>query len=60
MKTAQDHLLAVTEYKKGYPFVYYQGAGWQKSGHFPNAQAWFDYLKSFSQRLQSPLKIEVE
>lgn len=60
MKVSMHHLLAITEYEKGQPFVYYQGAGWEKSGCFPDVQTWFNYLKSFSQKLEIPLEIKVE
>ncbi len=30
------------------PLVYYAGAGWDKSGDFPNQTAWLNYLKNFA------------
>ena len=33
-------LLAITRAEVGKPFVYYFGAGWDRSGDFPDAKAW--------------------
>ncbi|MDP4203411.1 MAG: DUF4861 family protein [Bacteroidota bacterium] len=58
-KQQGDHLLAFANYKPGTKFTYYFGAGWSQWG-FPNDQAWFDYLRDFSLKLQSPLKVTVK
>lgn len=60
MDTTGAYLLTITEYKKDQSFVYYQGAGWEKSGNFPDAQTWFNYLRSFAQKIKTPLKIMVK
>ncbi len=56
---AEDQLnyLLVMQAGTGQPGVYYAGFGWDKAGQFRNAQEWDDYLRGFSERLKSPLKI---
>ena len=41
----------------GQPFVYYFGAGWNKSGDFADAAAWEAYVRAYAQRLKAPLKV---
>ena len=60
MDAAGNHMLTITQYEKDQPFIYYQGAGWEKSGNFPNAQTWFNYLRSFAQNIKTPLNIMVQ
>lgn len=40
--------------------VYYAGFGWKKSQQFSSKEAWQRYLKAFSVKLSSPLRIEIE
>ncbi|MCK0201975.1 DUF4861 domain-containing protein [Ornithobacterium rhinotracheale] len=56
---AYGHVVAENEYKPNEVFTYYFGAGWTKA-NMPNQQAWIDYLKSFEQRIDSPLKVSVQ
>jgi unsaturated rhamnogalacturonyl hydrolase len=42
----------------GAPTVYYVGAGWSRSGDFPNSAAWIQYVRRFSERLKAPLRVE--
>ena len=37
--------------------VYYSGFGWKESGQFKNNSEWENYLNSFSQKINSPLKV---
>lgn len=60
MDATGTHMLAITQYEKDQPFIYYQGAGWEKSGNFPNAQTWFNYLRSFAQKIKTPLSIKIQ
>lgn len=63
-ETAQDivvengHILALSEYKAGKPYVYYMGSGWSKGG-VESAQAWFDMLQAERARLNNPLVVEI-
>jgi unsaturated rhamnogalacturonyl hydrolase len=51
--------LAITSAKIGKPFVYYFGAGWSKSGDFPNPESWNKYVAHFVERLKSPLQVTI-
>jgi len=51
------NLLAIAQAKPGRPFVYYLGAGWSKSGDFPDSSAWTAYVREFAQRLKFPLVV---
>ena len=44
---ADHHYLAIIKVIPGHPFVYYAGAGWSKSGDFPDTPAWEKYLKNY-------------
>lgn len=44
----------------GKPFVYYFGAGWSKSGDFPDAAAWEANVDLLSRRLKAPLVVTVK
>lgn len=39
--------------------VYYVGFGWKKSGQFESQAEWEEYLSEFSEKLNSPLTVEV-
>jgi rhamnogalacturonyl hydrolase YesR len=41
----------------GTPLVYYFGAGWSKSGDFPEAKDWENYVRQFGERLKAPLSV---
>ncbi len=43
----------------GWPFVYYLGAGWSKSGDFADAQAWEAQVRNVAARAARPLKVSV-
>jgi pectinesterase len=53
------HVFLVGTAVLGIPSTYYTGAGWTRSGDFNNADEWNKYLKEFSLRINSPLKIAV-
>ena len=57
---ADGNFLALAKAVSGKPFVHYLGAGWSKSGDFPDATAWENHLRQFSQRLKSPLVVKVK
>jgi hypothetical protein len=42
------------------PFVYYFGAGWSKSGDFPDAATWEASVDLLAKRLKSPLVVTVK
>ena len=39
---------------------YYTGAGWDKSGDFPQSDTWHEYVADFAQRLASPIKVTLK
>jgi unsaturated rhamnogalacturonyl hydrolase len=43
----------------GKPLVYYFGAGWSKSGDFPEEQDWEGYVRAYRERLGAPLVVDV-
>jgi rhamnogalacturonyl hydrolase YesR len=51
--------LAVTEVRVGDPLVYYLGAGWSRSGDFPDSLAWRNYVSAFAERLRTPILVKV-
>ncbi|MCL2650640.1 MAG: DUF4861 domain-containing protein [Candidatus Azobacteroides sp.] len=59
IKQQDNHLLAITNYKKGDEIVYYFGAGWSEWG-FDSDQAWFDYIKDYAVNLQQSLKVTLK
>jgi rhamnogalacturonyl hydrolase YesR len=52
-------LLAVAPEEIGKPFIYYLGAGWDKSGDFPDAKSWTDYVRRFAERRDQPLQVTI-
>lgn len=58
-KSNGNHLLLVNA-RKGEPVRYYIGAGWSKSGRFPERTQWESYVRDFYARTQHPLTVTVE
>jgi len=60
-KTAKAYtqVLAKTEVNNNEPIVYYSGAAWDKAGEITTASQWFDYLKTFSNNLKTPLVVSI-
>lgn len=55
----KEHVLIMTDYKPGTEFTYYFGGGWSKWG-FPTDADWFKAMQRFSNKLKSPLKVEIK
>jgi rhamnogalacturonyl hydrolase YesR len=53
------NLLAIAPAEIGKPFVYYFGAGWDRSGDFPDAKSWTDYVRRFAELRDEPLQVTV-
>jgi rhamnogalacturonyl hydrolase YesR len=49
--------LSIVHAEAGAPLVYYFGAGWSKSGDFPEERDWENYVRQFSGRLKAPLAV---
>jgi pectinesterase len=58
-KEDKVHVLVLGNAELNKPLTYYAGAGWTRSGDFRNAEDWKKYLLEFSQRLASPLQVDV-
>jgi rhamnogalacturonyl hydrolase YesR len=56
---ALRNLLGITSAEIGKPFVYYFGAGWDRSGDFPDAKSWNDYVRRFAERRDQPLQVAI-
>lgn len=53
------NLLGITSAEIGKPFDYYLGAGWDRSGDFPDAKSWVDYVRNFAERRDEPLQVRI-
>jgi rhamnogalacturonyl hydrolase YesR len=56
---AEGQQLTLGSTQPGRAFVYYLGAGWSKSGDFADSVAWQSYVRSYAQRLKTPLTISI-
>jgi hypothetical protein len=54
-----SNLLAITQAEVGKGLVYYVGAGWSRSGDFPDNEAWVAYVRRFAQRRAAPIQVAV-
>jgi rhamnogalacturonyl hydrolase YesR len=54
---AVSNLLAIVQALPGRPLVYWLGAGWSRSGDFPDGKSWEAYVSRFNERLHSPLRV---
>jgi unsaturated rhamnogalacturonyl hydrolase len=54
------NLLGISGAQVGKPFLYYFGAGWSKSGDFPEETDWENYVRQFVACLRAPLKVILE
>lgn len=63
--TEEDHYKHTGHYilkanaSSQHPFVYYQGANWDKEGSFRTFEQWQEYLKNKLTLLNNPLKIDI-
>lgn len=54
----RNHLVLLRA-QSGQPLRYFAGAGWDRSGHFPDRASWLAYLAQHAARLAAPVKIEL-
>jgi len=57
MTVSENHLLAFDKALNKKPFVYYQGACWDKAGEITNEKALTKYLEDFIFKIHNPLII---
>ncbi|MEJ7822598.1 MAG: DUF4861 family protein [Chitinophagaceae bacterium] len=55
----KEHLLTVVQAISGQPIIYFHGAAWDKGGAITSSQKWFDYLKSYKEKIENPLSVVV-
>lgn len=60
MRTDKWHLLTVSSANSSAPFVYYNGAAWNKAGAITSDAQWFAYLQDYAAKIKSPVRIEVK
>ncbi|UYQ91807.1 DUF4861 domain-containing protein [Chitinophaga horti] len=60
MGTDKVHLLTVSSTTSSAPFVYYNGAAWNKAGAVTNDQQWFTYLQEYAAKIKSPVRTDVK
>jgi hypothetical protein len=49
----KDQAFLQTTVKRGQPLIYYAGAGWTKSGDFPDKASWVKYVSEFGNKVKS-------
>ena len=54
----RNHLVIVRA-APGRAVRYYVGAGWDRSGHFPDREAWLAYIAQHVKRVRSPVRVEI-
>jgi unsaturated rhamnogalacturonyl hydrolase len=54
-----NHYLIIGSTSNDKRYTYYAGAGWTRSGDFSSVDDWNSYLRTFTLRLESPLRITV-
>lgn len=42
------------------PVVYYTGFGWKEAGEFTTKESWEKYVRSFSEKIKNPLKVNLK
>ncbi len=55
----KEHLLTVVQAISSLPVVYFHGAAWDKDGAITSSKKWFDYLKSYKEKIENPLTVVV-
>jgi hypothetical protein len=58
-RKANGHLLAIGDYRPESLYTYYAGGGWSKWG-FETPASWFNYVKTFAERVREPLTVTVQ
>lgn len=53
------HYLIIGQSTEEKTLTYYAGAGWTRSGDFASEEEWNNYLKTFTLRLENPLRVIV-
>jgi hypothetical protein len=59
MREDSIHYLITGKSSDDKTFTYYAGAGWTRSGDFASEEDWNNYLKTFTLRLENPLRVSI-
>ena len=60
METDPKQFLLKSRIKNHKPFVYYNGAAWNKAGKISNLDEWEDVVEDFSEGVLKPLKVKLK
>ena len=58
--SANGNVLGTAAAEVGKPFVYFAGAGWSRSGDFPDEKAWFAHVRRMAQLVRAPAAVSIE
>ena len=56
----EKQFLLKTTIKNNKPFIYYNGAAWDRAGKITSFDQWDDYVEDFSEKLKKPLKVKLK
>jgi len=56
----KQQLLAEATIQKNQPFIYYNGAAWDKAKAITNSHDWFQYVANFKNKLEAPIKVMIK
>ncbi len=56
---SEGNCLVIAKVTAGLPASYYAGFGWDRSGDFAGMDDWDKYVREFTRRVRSPLKISL-
>lgn len=56
----KEQIMALGKAKSGTPYIYYQGACWDKAKSITNADVWNKYLKEYQIKLQNPVIVSIK
>ena len=58
IKVSGGHYLGFNSYNTGTEYTYYTGGGWSKTG-FNSFEEWVEFLKKLKQKIDEPLKVNI-
>lgn len=56
---ADGHVLAISDYTPGSPYVYYWGSAWSKAD-IKDSASWNKYVADYAQKVRNPLVVQVQ
>lgn len=58
-RKANGHVLAISDYQPNTAYTYYAGGAWSKYG-FNTPADWFNYIKTYAQKVRHPLIVTIQ